>query len=109
MRRKFGDEVVHIAAQESPLTEANACHARRKQMTAINGHQIGISFFIHRHAGDNADPNAQAHVGFDDIGIRCGKGNSWRQAAALEGVVQFATAGKTKHVGNQRIGSDLLQ
>ena len=100
MRRKGFDKVVHIASQESPLTEADLSDARLKQLTGIQSHQIRILYRIHRHTGDDTNPNSKTHVGLDHVGVCGGKGNPWGQALAFESVIELGAPGKAKYISD---------
>ena len=71
-------------------------------MTGVQADKIGVILLVERHAGDDANPKTQPHIRLDHIGISGGKHHFRGQPVGLEGLVQLRTAGKAKHVGDQR-------
>src|SRR5690606_39785966 len=64
MWREQLDEFVHEPAQESAATESDFGDARRKQMAGIESNQIAVELRLIGHMGDDADTQAETHIGF---------------------------------------------
>src|SRR5690554_799672 len=102
MRCEGLNEVIHIATQEGSLAEADAGYAVFKQMAGIERNQSLVLTLFKRHGGNNANPQAEADIGFDHIGVDRREHHLGFQATVAEGFIQLGASGKTEHIGDQR-------
>ena len=80
-------EIVHIATQKGSLAESETGHRAGKQMRGINLHKIMIQLLVVGHARNQANPQTKPNIGFDDIGVDCGKNDFRLQASIIKGLV----------------------
>ena len=88
VRRKHGNELIHVRTQHRTASDADAGDAVIKQMTGIQSDQIRILFRIKRHAGYNTNAHPQSDIGLDDVRIGSRKYNPGVQPFRREGIIQ---------------------
>src|SRR3990167_7002265 len=62
-------ELVDEVAQVSAALEGHTGHTLAEQMAHGAHHQVAQRVFAHGHLGHDADPQPQAYVGLDDVGV----------------------------------------
>jgi len=108
MRSKHLNEVVHITTQVCFPAEAQIGRTVGKQMARIQRNKVIIPG-LNGQIGNNPDAESQPDIGFDDIGIDCGKDYPGRQACILEGIIQLGASRETIDIGHNGMGGDILQ
>ena len=86
---KILDEFIHIAAQEGALAASDTGDAASEQVAGIQRHQVLVLLLVVGHGRYNAYPQAQPHIGLDDVGIGGGKHHPGLQALLHECFIQL--------------------
>ena len=89
VRGELLDEVAHEPPQESAATETDLGDAGLEQLAGVEHHQVVIELGIDRHFRHDADPQAQAHVSLDHVGVGGGEHHFRREATMTERFVEF--------------------
>ena len=72
-------------------------------MAGVQHGQVDIPILVVSHVGQQANAQAQADVGFDDIGINGSQHDIGMQAFLLDHTADQRAAGESKIVGNQGV------
>ena len=82
------EEVVHVAAQQGALMIAGPGRVRGEQVRGVDGDEVRIFARIDRHARDDADTEAQAHVRLDDVCVAGGERHVRRDVGTREDLLK---------------------
>ena len=103
------DEIELVFAQQAAAPEADPGRVRREQVRRVDVHQVGVVLLFDGHAGDDADAEAEAHVGLDHVGIARRQHDVRHQAFLREHAVQRRRAGEAEDVRHDGVRRQLLQ
>jgi len=97
------DEIVFIAAQVSTPAQAQTGGIGGEQVSRVQGLEARVPGRIEGDAGDDAQAQAQTHVGLDHIRIDGGEDDVGGQALALKGLADAPAPGERRIVGDEGI------
>ena len=110
--QQFGKGVDKVAQVDTAF-EGHARHVLPKQVAGRAHHQAtGAAVagdVAHRHLGGNANAQAQADIGLDDVRINGFECHARLQLAHRKGVVDLGATGKGGVVGDQRFTRDVFE
>src|SRR5438552_2850646 len=80
-----------------------------EQMLGVEHHEVAVGGGVDRDPRQDADAQADAHVGLDHVGVARRQRHVQRQSRGLEQRRQRGTAGETEHVGDDGILGQFLE
>ena len=78
-------------------------------MAGVQGHEVGVGAGFVGHVGDDADAQAQPHIGLDHVRIDGGQHHIRFEALRLEGLVQLGTPREAEGVGDDGVAGHVAQ
>src|SRR5574344_2079297 len=96
----FG-KLIDKVAQVGAALEGDTRHALAKQVAQGARNQVAELVFAHGHFRDDAHAQAQAHVGFDDVGVDGFQDDARLQLARAESRIELAAPGERGVVGDE--------
>src|SRR4051812_43399689 len=105
-------EPVHEGAQVGAALERHSCQVLAEQMAQRPHGEIGVAVLrvlAHRHLGDDADAQAQAHVGLDHVGVDRFERDARCQLLLREGGVDPGPPREGRVIGDQRFAGQVFQ
>ena len=101
---------MHEVAQVGAALEGHAGDVGPEQVAQRARHQVAAGRVVaHCQLGDDADTQAQPHVGLDDVGVDRLQRQRRLDAGARERQIDAGAAGDGGVVHHQRVGGELLQ
>src|SRR5271165_6661838 len=109
MRREQLDEFIHVGPQKRTAAKTDPSRMAFEQMRGVQHCKIGVADWVDRDARDDADAEADAHVGLDDVRIARRERDIEYQSRGFEQRRQRRTPRETEYVGDDRIFRELLE